>query len=579
MKKVLFERFPDLSLFLTLTPFEPLQLFKNRDGMINARTKKGALYAKNIIQEVRDWFTKLHLDQVEVLYIYGLGLGYYYELLKTWLKEKKERAVVFIEDDLAVIDACFRANAVDLLEDAQVHIRFIPRKKHWKETLESLVHLFLSDRIAFTALESYQKQFPQKIAAMRLYLQRSSALFDAFITEVLNSHRLFANLYPNFKQLPLSFYVNTWEKAFQNIPAIICGAGPSLTHVTAALKDLTDRALIIAGGSTLAALTSQGVIPHLGIALDPNPVEFDRLKKSSAFEMPFIYAPRLFPEVFSLFNGPFGYMRSDTGGEVESWLEKKLHLKEKAIGPDLGREALSVTTLATSLAHALGCNPILFVGVDLAFTEGKSYAAGIVADERSALKAFKEQPKAIHQLLRKKDARGKFVYTLIKWVMESATLSHYAKKHPETQFINCTEGGIGFSDIPYLPFEKAVKTYCQNSYDLAACVHVQIQKTRVNMPSFADLHLAFEELQSSLERSKEIVEKMLHEKSLGKITLLEMDLHDEIAYDCCLRAAGAAIERITARFQSDCFEEKYQQFQTMIQTYLEIFQKTKNSFV
>jgi hypothetical protein len=569
----LIDRFPEISLFLMTTSFHPFELFRNQEGKINAKRGRDLLHSPvSIAKEVHNWLLKTDFHGVEILYIYGLGLGYYYEPVKNWLREKRERALVFIEDDLAVIDACFRAKAVDFLTDPQVHLRFIPHKRAWKQTLESLVHFFPSDRILFTALESYQVKYTPKIARMRLYLQRASAVFETLLSEVLNSHRLFANLYPNFTRLPSSFFVNEWKGRFANVPAIICGAGPSLTKAIPLLREIEDKALIIAGGSTITALSTQGIIPHLGVALDPNPVEFERLKMSSAFEMPFIYAPRLFPDVFSLFNGPLGYMRSDTGGATESWVEKQLKIERGAIGPDLGREAFSVTTLAVALAEALGCSPIILVGIDLAFTENKTYAAGVVPDERAELEKLKKETNALNHLLRKKDRRGTFVYTTLKWVMESATLSHYAKSHATTRFVNCTEGGIGFEEIPYMSLARALNRHCVNSYDLRARVHAEIEQTRFSSVSLSHIEQLFEEVRKSLERSAFLVKEMLSAQSSGKRILLEMDFHEEIAYECCLQAVGAAIERITQRFLPNCFEEKCHQYETMIKKYLEILE-------
>ena len=75
------------------------------------------------------------------------------------------------------------------------------------------------------------------------------------------------------------------------------------------------------------------------MALDPNPEEFDRLRASSAFEVPLLFASRLRPDVFLTCNGPIGYLKSDTGGLFETWMEERLSIEGTAIRPDLGRKA------------------------------------------------------------------------------------------------------------------------------------------------------------------------------------------------------------------------------------------------
>ena len=94
-------------------------------------------------------------------------------------------------------------------------------------------------------------------------------------------------------------------------------------------------------------------------------------------DLPFLFGSRLYPKVFELFDGPYGYIRSGTGGALESYVEQELGLNDPYLGYDLGREALSVTTLALSLAHSWGCNQIIFAGVDMAYAREKHYADGV----------------------------------------------------------------------------------------------------------------------------------------------------------------------------------------------------------
>ena len=68
---ILEERFPQLSFLLNLMEGEPWALCDNgKNG-----TKKGSfLYREG---EVDETLAKLRLDEIEVLYVYGMGLGHH----------------------------------------------------------------------------------------------------------------------------------------------------------------------------------------------------------------------------------------------------------------------------------------------------------------------------------------------------------------------------------------------------------------------------------------------------------------------------------------------------------------------
>ena len=286
-------------------------------------------------------------------------------------------------------------------------------------------------------------------------------------------------------------------------PRSSAAPGPSLEHSAPLLKTVEERALLIAGGSTLTALKALGIRPHLGMALDPNPQELERLRPAAPFDMPLIYSNRLYAEVLELCSGPFGYLRSDTGGSFEEWMQKELGIQDPAIGHELGAEAFSVTTLALAYAHHLGCNPIILTGIDLAFTGGRSYAPGIVADPKALSAAVKEKK------LRRKDRQGRYVTTLVKWVMESEAIGAYAKKHPERLFINATAEGIGFPHIPFLPLTDAVQKHCPQPLDLRGRIRDAIAQTPMPPACGPQVKSALASLSSSLHRCVPLVERMI----------------------------------------------------------------------
>ena len=512
------------------------------------------------------------LEEIEILYLCGIDRGMAYSSLKGWLKQAPHRRLIFLEDELGAFAALLQMKeAAEILADPQVELRYV---QDWESAIEAVAQTYPVAHIAISALPSYKKKYRKQFSKIRLQLLRATSVFYALLSEGLFADKLLSNLAVNMRRIPQAFYANKMEGSYRDIPAIICGAGPSLESSMSALKNLENRALIIAGGSAVAATTSAGVLPHLAMAFDPNPEEFERFKGIHQSKIPFLFGSRVHPDLFSVMRGPIGYMKSDTGGAFEEWMEERLSIAGVPIGPDLGREAFSVTTMAIAFACALGCNPIIFAGIDLAFTGKKRYADGVVLENLLG-KKMTEDKRAPERVLRKNDRLGRPVYTLVKWVMEAHSISAFAKSHPERIFLNATEGGLGFSGIEFMPLPQIVEKYCQKRFDLKGMIEKQTQEFAFSNLSISQIDTIYEELAKSLQRSLVLCEKIVEEvknPSSRKI-VLELDLQEEIAYKPLLELQLHACERLMFRLGVTGHEReamKWQRAKEIIQNQLQI---------
>ena len=416
-----------------------------------------------------------------------------------------------------------------MLENPQVQIAF-------PDEIEELVEELPSAHVDLFALPS------KKGAAVEEFKER--LLRKAFLAwaqhlDRLHGYQLFENFLHNLKILPHSFYANRLEGKFRGIPAVICGAGPSLQSALPLLKTIEKKALVIGGGSTLAALTSQGIAPHFGVAIDPNLEEFRRLKNSFHFEVPFLYSTRLFPECFQTCNGPFGYMRSGIGGVLELWIEEALELTGSLVGQELDSEALSVTSICLAWAQFLGCNPIFLTGVDLAYTGNSRYASGI---ELYQVPLPSKAEMGVDRKLRKETASGEAVETAIRWVMESSCFSRFAKKYPDVTFLNLSKVGLGFEAIPRISIEEVEKRYLQNEWDLRNKVTEEVLQSSFPPNTESVIREKIEELEESLNRSIAFLEVLAKEKK-GSISLAEHELREELVFSLLFYDAEKTLEK------------------------------------
>ncbi len=213
---------------------------------------------------------------------------------------------------------------------------------------------------------------------------------------------------------------------FDNVPAIVCGAGPSLKNVIPFLKENQDRFLIIGCGAGLQALVSAGIQPHLTVQVDPDP--YHKFPKNSAA---LFYQLRTSHEVVKQMQGPRFLMAGSGEFSLERWLEQKLGLESPTDG------GWTATTRGVSLAAALGCRSIYFAGVDFSATS-TPYAKGVQAPQEGSL-------------MKMKLPDGKEVQTRSDWLLSAEWINEWVTSNPE---IEC---GLLSESNPLMPALPPIK--------------------------------------------------------------------------------------------------------------------------
>ncbi len=238
--------------------------------------------------------------------------------------------------------------------------------------------------------------------------------------------------------------VEALDGLFGGVPAIICGAGPSLDTTITELARLQDRAVVIAADTTLGPLTNNGISPHFVVAADSSELNARHLTSvSGSNDVMLVAEGSVHPSTLRMFDGrTFTFRVSDH--EPWPWLATAGVTRTEL------RTWGSVLTSAFDLARRLGCNPIVFTGADLAFTGGRPYCRGTIYDaawqewidkgctwEQLMADYFSRQPEVWLD-----DVRGERVRTaphlvsFRNWLVEQMTTAG------ERRYINATGGGI-----------------------------------------------------------------------------------------------------------------------------------------
>lgn len=509
---------------------EDYEFCKTEQGELNLRkkTEDGFLYFHDndgAQKEADQWFSKLDLDKSQLLYVYGAGIGYSYLALQKWLKADRKRNVVFIEDDLGVIAKLCETNiGSKMLRDRQVEICYFQSLHQHKDPLRLLYWKYQNKSFGVESSPLYKKIKNETMQDLSHYLVFEATINSAVLDEYYKLGIIFyRNFYHILLRLKGCYSANGLFEKFQGVPAIICGAGPSLGKHFDQLRTLGTHALIFAGGSALNALNSAGIMPHLGVGIDPNPAQYERYITNGAYELPFIFGTRLNNRAFDILHGPKLLLTGSEGYAAPKYFAERLGFPIEEL-----EEGYNVIHLIIELAAKMGCNPIILVGMDLGFTDMKSYAPGIIVDAAISEKTIAE--KTVHDEIPflKKDINGKPLYTLWKWIAESDWTEKWANNHPDIKLINATEGGLGFGSVPNASLKDAMKDALRNQDDYLSLIHGYIENNSLEY-SLKKTKEEIKKLKASLKRCINLLKILIDESRVMKQMVRNDELDDTLS--------------------------------------------------
>lgn len=511
-----FERFCPAAVLKELETLDcnQLQFCQTEVGELNLTnpTVTPPLYyhsQKGALAEAQNWVEETYPIGIRVICVYGIGLGYYYEALKEWLRSNSSRFLVFIEDDLCVIKRFLETEiASEMLKDTQVILQYFetPGEKGWgkfRRNFEWFFSGFGQSKTCYEALDLYKKTKEHMYHLVKQQMIINQVDCQCILEELFLYQELVSrNFYHNLPYLADSGIAKKLEGHFFDIPVLVCGAGPSLNKHFDLLKELRNKVIIFGSGTAMNILTKNGIMPHFGYCVDPYDIQESRSMTNLAYEVPFFYSNRFYYRALPLIHGP-RLFTSMGQGYIEEWFKKEIGLPITTYKTG----GISTTNLCCNLAVLLGCNPIVLTGLDMAYTDSTRYAEG-VSSHPSDQRTEDKVPKKFMEAL---GVHGEKVKTRWDWLIEASLYTDLANAHPSLSLINSTEGGLGIMEVPNLPLEEVVKRRFVHSYDIQNWIHSEIQESYRDPINKESLVKAIEDWEKSLEKSIEYCDKIIEQ--------------------------------------------------------------------
>jgi hypothetical protein len=441
----------------------------SRSGMptLVARVADGrtiTLHSKyDPLAEARKLIDTAKTETCVAFYMLGMGLGYGLEVL---FERMSDESLVFVfEPDLRLIRHALEQRDLSRVIASGRMLLFTKADKSelfTKLTPHSAMCSLGFEGITHTPSLSLHPEFFSEV-------QTWIAEFAAFSrtslnTLVINGRRTAENVTRNLGMYVGTPSVNELKDLHKGRPAIVVSAGPSFRKNKDVLKQASGRAVFIAVQTILQPLLEMGIEPEFVTSLDYHDLStryYEKLPKTLRTHL--VAEPKASEKIFEIYPGPVTILGNDYADRL---------LREFSKDEEKGRlrSGATVAHLAYYLAEHLGCDPIMFVGQDLGFSDGLAYAPGTNIDDvwRPELGRFctveMRQWEFIardrHILRRIADHEGKPMYT------EERLFTYLQQFERDflstsTRIIDATEGGAKKRGAMSMKLAEAIREFCR----------------------------------------------------------------------------------------------------------------------
>ena len=305
-------------------------------------------------------------------------------------------------------------------------------------------------------LQQFSQAFTDTVAYFRTHVA----------TALVNSARTCSNLASNLDHYAAGATTDALYQAAKGFPAVCVAAGPSLARNVELLRDPAVRAnvVLISVQTTLKPLLDRGVRPDFVTALDYSAISkrfYEGLPELP--DVTLVAEPKAHPTILDSYPGPVRIIQADFNDKVLGDMVRPMI-------PIRG--GATVAHLSFYLAQHLGCDPIMFIGQDLGFSDGLYYTPGTAVhqvwsgelNQFNTLEMMEWQRVARNKthLQRLQDIHGKPIFSDEQMITYLKQFERDFADAPE-KVIDATEGGVPKAHTHRMALREALDTHARRA--------------------------------------------------------------------------------------------------------------------
>jgi len=267
-------------------------------------------------------------------------------------------------------------------------------------------------------------------------------------------------------------------------------------------------------------------MPHIICSIDPQEIAFDLIKENTLKSALLVTLVHGNSKVISNHLGKIVFI----GDEYYSPVIEHVTNRQFEIIETGG----SVATTSLSVAEYMGCNPIAFIGQDLAYTNNK-YHSDVACIEKN-----KNVVNDNNEYIKIKDIYDNEVLTSSNLYYFLCWIEDFINRHKNKHFVNATEGGAKIKGTDNISLKDFIEKYCKDSFLQKEILDDLLERKLVDKEKMIEVRKKLKEIRDNLNNMEQYVnENVCLAKELYKYytegtsrnledILSEMDRFDEM---------------------------------------------------
>jgi hypothetical protein len=453
------------------------------------------------VKEGEKWTENLQYKGEDILIVFGFGAGYHLTNVKGILD--KYSKVLIIDPSIECFKYALHINDfTDLFKANNIFFYIRNDISKLRNTLLKLMDTVIYQKVKIVEFIPVERNYRDFFNTARKEVLK--LLNDSFLslnTRLVYSKKWTENFMENLPYILEAAGVNKLFGKFQGVPLFLISAGPSLDKNVQLLKNAKGKSVLLSVGTALKAVLKNGIEPDLVIAIDPSDKVYEQFRGIDNFKAPLVFDPLVNANI------PKNYL-----GEkfVCESLPFFTHWLRENTSKDIGylKKGGSVANVAFDLAVKMGCNPIIFVGQDLAFTGGKSHASGTMYDG----KKIKDTGNTIivKDIYGNNILTSRQLFSFVTWFENEIRLYN-----GKIEFIDATEGGAKIEGTQIMTLNEAIERYCCKEVPIEDIINTAVKDNQMSeeginrlVESLQNIKLDLAFLKGEMKKGIEYSEKL-----------------------------------------------------------------------
>lgn len=404
--------------------------------------------AERLVNQYRE------VENFQHVFFYGVGLGYHVE---AFMKKYPGMTFSMYEPVPAVFYNYLTQRSLKSLPARHlkdIYLETGPDQVY--QILSHFVSVHSGKEVFLVVLPSYENAFPDQ--CVNFSKQFKTVVQDkrfSFESGVAFEKRWTLNSLINMidvAKTPNVFH-DIDRSHFKNKPAMLVAAGPSLQDDIESIRHIKENGLayIFSVGSAIKVLLSNGIRPDAAVTYDPtqfNVLVYEEVIRQGIETIPLIYGSSVGFETIQQYKGPKLHMITNQDTVSPLFLKK-----EGANGLEIILDAPTIAVVAFQLLSRLGCSPIIFSGLNLAYRDNRYYAKGI---------EYQHWPSVLSDQMVKdavmvEDVYGNMIPAGLDLDQMRKSLQSFIKILNHGELINTTKGGAKIEETIFMPLEELIE--------------------------------------------------------------------------------------------------------------------------